>query len=297
MNEDLETAARPEARRPAPAAQEWSISDAARSSPGVIVTMFVVLAVLGVVAGMVRTPKYTATAVQSVLHLNFGVPGALSGFSTASAALADTYARAIHADGVTGPLAQEFHTSAGTIRTEISAVAVPNSPVFTVTAAAATGHAAVALANAASTQLEKYIESVNASSPDGSRLLSDLTRAEVNAAVREQTVNRLKSGVAQKSAALGPARVSATDRAVLATAQAAANVAQDEVLSLKVAYQQSVVGQAATQFLQPLQAAVNPASDKKAKAELFGFAGAAVGLALGLLIAVLRYRRRPQFRV
>jgi hypothetical protein len=159
--------------------------------------------------------------------------------------------------------------------------------VFSVTATAAAPARAVTLANLAAADLEKYIEAINASNPDAPRIYRNLARAESNAATEQQDVAALQSSDARKT---GP--LSSSDRAALAKAQANLAIAQDRVTSLKQAYNQSTLGQSATQFIQPLQQASGASSDKRSKQELALFVGLVAGLGIGVALAVLRQARR-----
>ena len=145
--------------------------NAVRSSLLLVIITIVVFAAAGVAAAYVRPQKYSATTRLAVLHVNFGSPGALSGFSSGAPVLADTYARAVTADGVIDPLAAQLHTAPATIRGELAAAAIPQSPVLGVTATTGSGPSAIALANAASAQLIKYLQVVNSSNPDAAKLL------------------------------------------------------------------------------------------------------------------------------
>ncbi len=98
---------------PASAGVPGGVWGAVRASPWLVAAAVVVCVAAGVAFGLVRHPKYSATAKLAVLHLNFGAPGGLSGFSGAAAVLADTYARSVDADGVVDPLALQFRTSPG----------------------------------------------------------------------------------------------------------------------------------------------------------------------------------------
>jgi capsular polysaccharide biosynthesis protein len=267
--------------------EPYGVWDAVRSNWLIVLAAVVICTGVALAAATVRTPKYAATTTLSVLHLNFGVAGGLSSFSTAGSLLADTYARAVRADGVVRPVAAELHTSPATIRSQLSSSVVPASPVFSVTATTATPARAVTVANLAAAQLEKYIQAINASNSDAPRIYRDLTHAEETLSVQQQNLAGLLATFSRSRGSL-----SSSDRMALAKARANVSIAQDKVTSLKEAYNQSTLGQAATQFIQPLQAAAGAASDKRKKQELLGFVGLAVGLGVGVALAMLRRGRR-----
>jgi capsular polysaccharide biosynthesis protein len=266
--------------------------DAVRSSPLLVAATIVIVTALAVAAGVVRQQKYTATARIGVLHVDFASPGALSGFSTSAATLADTYARSVDADGVVNPLAVKFRSSPSTIRDEVSGAGIPASPIFTISATTTSAVRSVGLANAAAAQLAAYIRKVNLSNPDAARLYLELEKAEDQAAITLVTKQGLQSSA--RASARGP--LTATQRAQIAVATAHASAAQDRVNSLRAAYQQSVVGASQTQFMQPLESAFAASSDRNSKLALYAFAGLAVGLGLGVALAVLRQARRRSAR-
>jgi capsular polysaccharide biosynthesis protein len=265
--------------------------DAIWSNIVVVIAAVVVITAVALAAGLSRAQKYSSTTTLSVLHLDFGVPGALSGFSTAAAALADTYARAIRADGIVLPVAAQLHASPTTIRGDLSAAAVPSSPVFTVTATTAKPARSIDLANLAAAQLQTYIQAVNASNPDAPRLYRKLSHAESNLSTKQEDLTSLQASLSHVHI------LSLSDQTAVAKAHASVSIAQDQVNGLRSAYTQSVVGQSTTQFLQPLQAANSATSDRKKKLELFGFVGVVAGLGVGVGLALLLEARRRRVRV
>jgi capsular polysaccharide biosynthesis protein len=277
-----------------PSGPSPGVWDAVRASPLLVAATVVIVTALAVAAGVVRQQKYTATARIGVLHVDFASPGALSGFATSAATLADTYARSVDANGVVNPLAVKFRSSPSTIREQLSGAGIPASPIFTISATTTSPVRSVALANAAAAQLAAYIRKVNLSNPDATRLYLELVKAEDQAAITLVTKQGLQSSArAAATAARGPVSpLSATQRAQIALATAHASAAEDRVNSLRAAYQQSVVGASQTQFMQPLESAFAASSDRNSKLALFAFAGLAVGLGLGVALAVLRQARR-----
>ncbi len=242
----------------------------------------------GVAAGLSRKPSYTATTRLAVLHLNFGAPGALAGFSTAAEALADTYARAVQADGVVLPLAARLHRSPQAIRDDLSAASVPQSPVFSVSATTKARATAIALANMAARALTRYARAVSASNPDAKRLYRDLTRAEGVVVSLQVTLSRLQAGVHGSAA---PSRLT---QLAINRAQTDLSAAKDRVDALRAAYAQNIGGTSSTGFIQPLQSATTVTSDRKSKLALLAFVGAAVGIAVGVGLALARQGARSR---
>lgn len=272
----------------------WGVWDAVRASPALVIITVLVCLGIGIVGAFVRHPKYTATTKLAVLHINLASAGAINGLSTAAPALADTYARAIDADGVVRPLESQFHSSAVTLRAELAAAAIPLSPVFTVTATTTSKGSAIALANSATASLTAYAKTVNSTNPDQARLFAALSTANTNLAAADARHQSLTTSIqaslaGKRGAASAP---SSAQRDELARAQAAINDDAAQANSLRQAYQLNIIGSATTQYLQQLQGATTAASDRKSKLALLGFAGAVVGLGLGVGLALLRYARR-----
>ena len=270
--------------------------NAVRSSLFLVIITIVVFAAAGVAAAYVRPQKYSATTRLAVLHVNFGSPGALSGFSSGAPVLADTYARAVTADGVIDPLAAQLHTAPATIRGELAAAAIPQSPVLGVTATTGSGPSAIALANAASAQLIKYLQVVNSSNPDAAKLLKGLSKAALSVNVAEANKDYIESTISSSLVGTtgAPAQMSPAQRLQLATAEAKLSVAVDQADSIRAAYQQSILGSSTTQFLQQLSAASGAVGDRRSRLELLAFAGVVVGLGLGVALALLRAARRTR---
>lgn len=272
--------------------------DAVRSHLAIVIITIIVFAAAGAAVAYVRHQKYSATARLAVLHLNLGAPGALSGLATGGPVLADTYARAITADGVIDPVAARLHVRPATLRAELAAAAVPQSPVFAVTATTPSSATAIALANAASAQLIRYVQRVNSSNPEAAKLLKALSKAQLRVNVLVANKDALQSAISSSLAHKGAttAKMSLAQRKQLASAEADLSVAVDQANSIRAAYQQSFEGTAATQSLQPLAAASSAAGDRRSRLELLVFAGAAAGLGLGVALALLLAARRTRTR-
>ena len=261
-----------------------------RSHWFLVLVAVVVLTGSGVAAGLKRHAKYSSTATLAVLHVNLGAAGALSGFQTAAETLADTYARSVRADGVVNPLAARFHLPRSTIRAELSAVAVPSSPVFNIQATTASPGFSGRLADAASHQLVTYLQAINSSSLGTAPIYRRLQRAEHALTNQQANQAALKAAIA----ATPGTNMTSAERSALAAAQASVNVAQDQVNAISATYTQSQLGASSTQYVQQLASAGPASSDRRSKLVLLAFAGLAAGLALGVALAVLLgTRRRP----
>jgi capsular polysaccharide biosynthesis protein len=263
-----------------------------------VIGAVVVLTLAGIGAAYVRHPKYKSTSTLAVQHFNFGANGAASGFSTAAPALADTYARSIHATPVIQALAKEFHMAPGVMNASLSAVAVPQTPVFTITATATRPGLAVALANAAGQQLLAYEENVNSTNPTVAALHDNLVKAEQTLAGAQAAKNVLQGSINGAVAARHGTSLTSAEQQDLGKAQAAISTAQDNVNALRSAYQQSFLSTSATQYINPIRGGTAASSDRTSRVELYGFVGFAVGLAVGVGLALIRQtrsRRLPAF--
>lgn len=268
----------------------WS---AVRSNIALVVIIVLLFTGVGIAAGLHHQAKYSASAKLAVLHLNFvGSSGAwLNALNTAGPILADTYARAIGADGVVGPLATEFHTSATTVTSDLSAAAVPASPVLVVTATTTSSATSVALVNAAMAQLVKYLKGVTGSSSDAPTLYADLKAAQATASADQNKVGAARATIRRAMATSKAVSMSGAQQAQLSAAQASATVAGEKAAGLEAAYQQSVLDASNTQYLQPLQSATTAQSDRISRLALYGFVGLVVGIAVATGVAVLRQGR------
>lgn len=250
----------------------------------------IVFAGVGIAAGLVRKQKFTATTQLAVLHLPINAAGALNSLSTAGPVLADTYARAVKADGVIKPLSTEFRQSPHDLKDQLSAVGIPQSPVFTISATTRNAKASVALTNAAATQLLAYLKSTNSYDPDSARIFKELAAAEDTLAAATQQKNQTQADINNKHFGLkgAAAQPTSSERDKLGKAAAAIAQAQDQVSALKQSYQSVVQNVSNTQFVSQVTTATTATGDRTKKLELYGFAGLAIGLALGVIAAMLR---------
>lgn len=269
---------------------------AVRTNAALVVSVIVLFTAAGLAVGMVRQPKYAATAKLAVLHLNFGSPGALNGYQSAAQVLADTYARVISANGVVQPLAREFHTSAQALASELSATAVPQSPVFTITAKTTSKAGSIALANAAMSQMMTYLKSLNSLNPDATRLYGDLQKEEAALAAADNNEGAVRAKIDADMSSSKAVAMSASQQAQLSAAQSVVNIESDKASALRNAYEQSLLATSLTQYVQGLQSAQSATSDRSSRLMLFGFIGLALGVAIATGIAVLRESRGLRLR-
>jgi hypothetical protein len=264
---------------------------AVRANKTLVLIIVVIFTGAGIAAGVMRHPKYSATANAGVMHINFGSTGALAAFQSAVPVLADTYARSINADGVVRPLAAKFHTSVKTILKELTATAVPASPLFMVTAKTPSATGSLALANAAMAQLVSYLHGVNTGNSDARSLYTQLKKAESTLAAAQNNEVAVKANIEKAMTINHAVAMSAAQQAKMAAAQSAVSTAADQVTGLRSTYDQSVLSGSDTQYVQQLTSATKAVSDRSSRLELFAFIGLAFGIAVATAAAVLRQGR------
>jgi uncharacterized protein involved in exopolysaccharide biosynthesis len=260
--------------------------EAVRRHSLAIVLITLTGAALGVVAGLVRAPTYTAESRLAVGRLDVSAPGAVSTFAVAAQALATQYSRAVDARAVVEPVSRQLGTTPLEAARRLSATPIPESPVFRIEATGDSERAAVALAGAASTQLVEYTTKLNRSNPDSARLLRRFQRAAVVLNRKQAARDRLRRTVGRSPSGRG--------REALIAAATETQLAQLEFQTLRANYQTSQQSQAATALVQVLTTPSKAASDRWPRLQLFLFIGLAIGLTFGLAFAMLRTSREAR---
>jgi hypothetical protein len=244
----------------------------------------VILVGAALVYGFQREPTYSSTTRLAIGRIDVNQPGALSGFAEATQALASTYSRAISADQVTSELATRFRTTQGTIRQRVVASPIPDSSSLQIIAEAPSAAESVALANAASDQLRRYVTGLQRSNPNTRRLLREF---------REAT--RAKS-LAELEAASLSRRLSANEtkarRRQLAQVRGDISVLAVRVGNLRDNLRAASQGQGTASLLQVLTRADSATSDRRPRLQFLLFGAVVAGALLGLALATLRANRR-----
>jgi uncharacterized protein involved in exopolysaccharide biosynthesis len=232
------------------------------------------------VYGARRSPTYTAEARMGIAKVDVSAPGALAGFTTAAQSLAETYSRVIEAEPIVRDLARQFSTKPGTIRGRLSAVPVPDTPVFRVIATGPTEEGTVRLANAGTDSLQGYLRKLTADT-EGKRLLADYKKAALAASRASATRSEAHSDYRQAK--------TAANRIALVQADADYAVARVRADSLQQVYAlRSQGGSSSGSLPQVLARAATASSDRKSKLELLLALGLLAGVALGTGLALLR---------
>jgi capsular polysaccharide biosynthesis protein len=246
-------------------------------------TLIPMLLVVGaaVAIGLARLPTYTAEARVNVGRINvpaFTLQGVIQGNQT----LAASYSRAITAPTVVNAASRATKISPQEATARLSASPVAESTLIRVEA---TGHAqarAVALANAASRALIRYVAVLNQTSGTEQLLarygqadrVANLAQRRLNRANRiyaHQKNNRTRNAVVQATVAFDKAKLFATQLAGV--------------------YSSSLSEAPGSNLLQLETPAVSASSDASSVLTILILIGAAAGLVLGLALSLLRANR------
>jgi capsular polysaccharide biosynthesis protein len=236
---------------------------------------------LGVAYGLHRAPTYEATAENVVQALSPSVaqlPGAIQ----AAQDLASNQSRLIDSDGIAAPLARQLDTTSEYVADHVSATPVPDSTVIRIAADGASADDAIALANGAARAFADYVNAQTTTDAEGQGVLG-LYR-EASAAYRRELA--AKQGIDRAGADASP-----TERLRVAAALDAAQLRRQ---ALAGQYQTVIQSQGTAPSLKPFVVARTATSDRIPTAEMYGFAGAIVGLVIGAALATLLANRRSR---
>jgi capsular polysaccharide biosynthesis protein len=249
------------------------------------VLLAILLGAAGAYLGQRRTPSYTATTKITVGTVNYRTQS-VPGFVEAAQTLASSYALTVRSAQVLVPLARIEHSTEAAMAQAVTATAVPNSTVFSISATQPTAAGAVHLVNDAARQAKKTIGALNTTAHDEANALRQYHRYTLQAATAQQNLANLKH-----DKAIGD---NVTD-AQLAAAQTAIDQAQAQASAYSVQYQSIVAGnqpQSEARLLTIIQPAVGATSDKRKFLERYIAFGIAGGLVIGILLALVIPRRR-----
>ncbi len=252
-----------------------TVSSAVRNNWIVFLLPIVILVSAAVVAGLLRSPTYTAETRLAVGGLDASSPASNSDFAAAASSLAQTYGRSIQGDAVVNAVARRTGSSPEAVRAHISAFTVPSTPLFSVTATAGSPGTAIALANLASRALSSAADS--ATRDLASPLLARYRAAEIARQRVEREVRFLEaSGVGEE----------------LVAAKAKLAIAATRATSTREAF---VAGEQRQQALavpiQIIERANSASSDRFSVLELWVFIAVVLGLILGTALALFRESR------
>jgi uncharacterized protein involved in exopolysaccharide biosynthesis len=230
--------------------------------------------------GLKRPVTYTSQAHLSVGHVYVNNPVGIPTVIEATRSLASVYSRAIHSTTVAKATQRRLTVPAAG---RLTATPIPESPLITVTAESPTAAGAVALANAGSAALARYINH-QIRDNDNSALLSRRYRA-ASLRYRELVVDR-------NAAARRYNRARTDDNgAAYEAAAAAADTAFLRRESLSASYREAVQGGTSSISVEMFSRATNPTTDRWQVMQLLVFVGLIGGLAAGVALALLRTAR------
>jgi hypothetical protein len=245
-----------------------------------IAPVVVLLAAAGFLA-FKRTPTYTAQAQLTLGQLD--VAAQAPSYVTAAQGLAATYARAIHASGVTQPSGKALHITTAEASSRLEASPVGNTPLFFIDATGKSEKSAVKLANVASHSLVGYVNDLNRKAAQGRKALASYKRASAS-----QHHWQIQAGLAQRAYGVDP---SAANRRKLTRASQRRDQATLRTQVLAQLYAQAKRTGATSNVLQILAPASTATNDRDSVLQKLLFAALAAGIALGLALAVWRGSR------
>lgn len=239
----------------------------------------VLFGALGILAGSLRNPVYSAEARMSVGRLSLDVQS-VPGFAVGGEVVASGYARSIDAPAIVAPAARATDLPPRDVQQQLSATNVPSSSLFDIIATGESEAEAVALANAAAAAMVDYGRRGAASPQRGTRLLEQYRGAVRRRAEARQRVRRLE--------------LNGASDALVADARADFEAENLRVSTASDAYRESQRATVTGGVVEALAPALAAESDRGAKMQLFGFAGVLGGLLLGMGLALLRTARRSR---
>jgi uncharacterized protein involved in exopolysaccharide biosynthesis len=249
----------------------------------IVLLCVVIFAGIAAAAALLRSPDYTATAKLTIGGIDISAPGALSGYATASEALAAGYSRTVNARAVAKQVSAETGIPVDDVQGHVTGTPIKESPVFRIEATAPNSHQAIELANHSSRALIRYATKLSQTSPDTTRLFA---RYRAATAQRKQARQRLKTAMADVEAD----ETLASEEEV-GSARANLEVASLRVTALQQAYTLSVQGQVSTQLIQVISPATSASSDRRSTFAIYTIIGFVIGLLVGAALAFVRESR------
>lgn len=255
-----------------------------------VLAVAVILAVVGLIAGVTRKPTYMAAATLQVGTVNLNSPS-FDGFVVGSSEFATVFSRAILAAPVLSELKSKLGVTPSEAARRLSSEPIPLSPSFRIFATGSTAKSAIDLANVTSSAVIAYEQrAASETSPRATALLKEYESASrtlqhAAALVHHLSANSPSRGVASSM----PDNALIKARAVEGAARVRADAIDSSYRNVTV----TAAGAGPTSGLVSLvAAAVATTNDHKSKIEFFGLVGLLAGLVIGSAVAVLREQRR-----
>jgi uncharacterized protein involved in exopolysaccharide biosynthesis len=254
-----------------------SLTDALRHYWLTALLPVLVLGGIALGAGLARTPNYSSEVKLAVGRVEASDPGSLVGFSTASQALAETYSRSLLSNQVVEPVARALNMRPKSVRDDLTAASVPQTPIFRIDAKSESPESAERMSRLAASTMVRNANRESNQNPASSQLYAEYRRA---AAARERASEAVRSATA--SGVSG----------ALIGAKSDLSAASVRVEALRQSYIRSLQGQGAVALLDVVQPASAASSDRTRVLELLLFIGVVAGLLVGLSLALVRENRR-----
>lgn len=254
------------------------VLEAIKERPALFLAPVAIGLVLGLLAGLLRSPTYTAESRLAIARVSVATQ-ALPGFAAGVQDLAVTYSRLATADDVTKEAARLLSTTPDDLEGRVTGSPIPKSPLFRIEATGASADEAIATANATGQALRTYVSDLNADNPDSERiygafLLAARDRVEAERAVR-----------AAEAAASRRPNPRTLQRLVNAQSRAAGAALRAD--SLRDQYTQSIAGTGSASLLQVVNPASSATSDRGNSIQRLAVLGLLFGLFIGLLLVML----------
>lgn len=229
-----------------------------------------------------RTPEYTAEAQVLVGRVDVEA-NAVPGFVSATQQLAATYARLVSTTVMVDRVAEAVQLPRRQVSGHLSASPVPESSLIRIQATAGSEARSVALAEAASTELIRYLQETNESPAQTKALLDEYGAASTELQRAQLSRGDAEALLERASPAQVPAR-----QATVAAARAAVDRAQLRANQAASAYTDSQRGAADRGTLQLVDEARSLGNDRSRRLQMVVAGSLVLGGLLGIGLASLR---------
>ena len=249
----------------------------------IVLLSVVVCVAIAVAAALQRNPDYTATSKLAIAGIDISAPGALSGYATATEALAAGYSRTVTALAVAKPVSEKTGISVKDVQDHVTATPIKESPVFRIEATSPDSDQAIDLANFSARALVRYAAKLSESSPDTDRLYKRYREALIDRKQAKQQLNSARTDAEERETPAAEEDVN--------VARAEVEAATLRVDALGQAYTLSVQGQVSTRLIQVISPATSAVSDRRSTFIVYVVIGFVVGLLIGAALAFIRESR------
>lgn len=262
----------------APLPVRRSLIEAVRERPQMVILPVLVLVVAAVIAGLMRNPVFTATTRLSVARIDATSPTG-PGFQDGVANVANAYAELVDSHAVLAEAARTLGEEETAVAERVTAKAIPDSPLFNITATGSGATQARATADATANALRTHIAQLTSTNPDADRLFRDFQVASRGLATAEAGLTAARARLERTP--------SDGNRQRVVHAQAAVDAARLRADVLSGLYREALAGVASANIVQVVNPAREAVSDKRRTLIRYGAVALVAGLLLGLALALL----------